>query len=468
VAACTTDAAGGCTSATVLISGSPYCWAEVRAPQGLAGGATGCFTADNAQGAQPITVSDAGLFVPVAAKKVDAANANVTLPGAMLDLYRVDQGAGPNPPIAPASSSHEAGQTWVAQASTGADGIASFGLEYPGYAYCVVEVTAPTNYAVNDQESCTGVVSGMATVPPPVVSVTVADTEATIVLRAHKFNSLVPDTGIAGAVYDLYVQGVAPPSGVPGPAPIDASVESGDTWYARGSTDTQGMLSFTLPSGYAWCLREVSAPLNYNLDTALHCSGVLDQSAPVSSSAIALPELPATLHLTANKFNSSQPGTVIAGATYELLAVDPAPQGYSPPTAPVNAVVPGGDIYWSQGTSNAQGFLSFAVPAGAAWCLHELVAPAGYQTDSSFHCSGVLTTDSAASAMTMALPEQPIPGPTEMLAFTGGPSIWLMWGALLLIVGGSGLLLASRRRRHIDTTAIGGAVPSTERYGKER
>jgi hypothetical protein len=450
VATCTTDATGDCTTPTTLISGSPYCWAEVTAPVGLAGGANGCFTADNAQAAQPITVSDAGLFVPIAAKKVDAANPSVTLPGAVLDLYRVDKGAGPNPPTAPAGAPVETGQTWVAQATTGTDGIASFGLEYPGYAYCALEITAPANYVVNTQESCSGMVIGVATVPAPVITITLADTEATVALSGHKFNSLMPDTGIAGAVYDLYVQGGAPPSGVMGTAPSNITPEVGDTWYARATSDANGLLSFTLPSGYAWCLKEVTAPLNYSLDMALHCTGVVDETTPASASTIALPEVPATLHLTASKFNSLQPSTVIAGATYELLVQDPTPAGYAVPTVPANAVVPSGDSYWSQGTTDAQGFLSFPIPSGSGWCLHELVAPAGYQTDDSFHCTAVLTTDSSAAIMTMALPEVPIPGPTGTLAFTGGPSMWLVWGALLLIAGGSGLLLISRRRRHLD------------------
>jgi hypothetical protein len=450
VATCTTNATGDCTTLTALIAGSSYCWAEVAAPVGLVGGANGCFTADNAQAAQPITVSDAGLFVPISAKKVDAANPSVTLPGAVLDLYRVDKGAGPNPPTAPAGAPVETEQTWVAQATTGADGVASFGLEYPGYAYCAVEITAPSNYVVNTQESCSGMVIGVATVPPPVITITVADTEATVALTGHKFNSLMPDTGIAGAVYDLYVQGGAPPSGVTGTAPSDVIAEAGDTWYSRATSDANGLLTFTLPSGYAWCLREVTAPLNYSLDMALHCTGVVDETTPASASTIALPEVPATLHLSASKFNSLQPSTVIAGATYELLVQDPTPAGYAAPTAPANAVVPSGDGYWSQGTTDAQGFLSFPIPSGSAWCLHELVAPVGYQTDASFHCTAVMTTDSSAAVMTLALPEVPIPGPTGTLAFTGGPSMWLVWGAALLIAGGSGLLLISRRRRHLD------------------
>jgi hypothetical protein len=454
VATCTTDNSGSCTTSSALVSGSPYCWAEVTAPPGLSSGAGGCFTADNAQSAQPITVTDAGLFVPVSALKVDASSSSTTLPGATLDLYRVDKGVGPNPPQAPTSSPAEVGQSWMGQSVTGSDGIAPFGLQYPGYAYCVVEITAPANYQVNNQESCSGVLSGVAVVPPPIALITVTDSEAAVVLTAHKFNSLMPSTGIAGAVYDLYVQGGAPPSGVTGPIPADAAAETGDTWFERGTSDSQGMLSFTVPSGYGWCLKEVTAPLNYSLDSAMHCTGVVDQSTPQSAATIALPELPATLQLTANKFNSLQPSTVIADATYELLVLGPTPYGYFPPTVPPNAVVPSGDVYWNQGTTDAQGFLSFEVPAGSAWCLHELVAPIGYQTDASFHCSGVLTTDSATTAMTMALPELPVPTPTGTLAFTGGPSIWVVWGAALMILGGTGLLLISRRKRDLENQLI--------------
>ena len=51
-------------------SGATYCWRETTAPVGLAGGAAGCFVADNGQGAEPIVVSDAGEFVGVAVEYV--------------------------------------------------------------------------------------------------------------------------------------------------------------------------------------------------------------------------------------------------------------------------------------------------------------------------------------------------------------------------------------------------------------
>jgi hypothetical protein len=55
--------------------------------------------------------------------------------------------------------------------------------------------------------------------------------------------------------------------------------------------------------------------------------------------------------------------------------------------------------------------------------------------------------------MTIALPEIPVPGPTGILAFTGGPSTWLIWGAALLIAGGGGLVLISRRWRDLFEAA---------------
>lgn len=444
VASCTTDAGGACTTEASLIAGSTYCWLEVAAPPGLEGGASGCFSADDAQAAQPITVTDPGLFVPLQARKVDAAAPSVTLSGALLYLYRVDHGQGPPAPAPPPGAPTEAGQTWVASATTGASGTADFGLQFPGFAYCVLEISAPAHYLPDPEEVCSPVVSGSADEAPAPVVVTVPDAERTVSLEAHKFNSATPDTGIPGAVYDLYVEGVAPPSGVPSPTPPDAASEPGDTWYARGTSDTGGRLVFTVPAGFAWCLREVSAPLDYALDPSLHCSEVIDESTAPAQAVIALPEQPAIVHLTASKFNATRPDTVIPGATYELLAVAPGPAA-SPPPAPAGVDVPSGYRYWAQGTSDQQGFLSFAVPAGSAWCLHEISAPVGYQPDPGYHCTAVLTTETPARAMTIALPEQPTSPP--MLAFTGGPGPSVVGAGLVLLLGGGTLVGASRREK---------------------
>ncbi len=444
VATCTTDASGTCTTAAVLLAGSAYCWSETSAPPGLVAGAHGCFTATDGESSQPVTVTDPGTFVAVAARKVDAADPSVTLAGATFDLYRVDGGHGPGSvPEPPADAASAPGETWVARATTDDQGLASFPLQFPGYAYCLVEHQAPPDYVADPSPHCTPVLAGSASAPPAVTTITVADTEATVTLGAHKYNSVVPATVIPGATYDLYVEGPPPPSGVPLPAPGDARAEPGDTWYARGTTDAAGNLSFTVPAGYAWCLLEHQAPPDYVADPALHCTAVLTTGSPPGASVLALPETLATVHLSARKYDSLQPGTVIPGATYELLVQGAPPPGSRPPAPPPGTPVPPGDVYWGQGTSGPGGILTFAVPAGSSWCLHELGAPAGYRPDPAYHCTAVVTADTPAAAASIALPELPLPLP---LAFTGAPSLWLACGALLLLAGGGALRIVGERR----------------------
>ncbi len=410
VTTCTTDTSGACSTSSVLVPGNGYCWVETAAPPGLAGGARGCFIASSSQAGLPITVTDAGEFVEISANKVDAADPSVKLPGAVFDLYRVDGGHGPGViPTPPSDATAVPGDTWVARATTGASGVALFPLQYPGFSYCVIEHSAPQNFKVNPVPSCTPVLNGSTSPTPAPTQVTVADTSSTITINAHKFNSLDPNTSIPGATYDLFVQGSPPPGATPQPAPTSPppASEPGDSWYERGTTNSNGDLSFSVPSGYAWCMKEVAAPINYSLDPALHCTAVLTTSSPPEATTIALPETLANLTLSAHKFNSLDPNTSIPGATYELVVEGSAPPG-TPPSAPADANVPPGDSYWATGTSNASGNLVFTVPSGYSWCLHELNAPSGYQPDPSFHCTGVLTTASPASALSIALPELPV------------------------------------------------------------
>ncbi|MGH9043574.1 MAG: hypothetical protein ACRDVP_01825, partial [Acidimicrobiales bacterium] len=259
-------------------------------------------------------------------------------------------------------------------------------------------------------------------------------------------DSLTPTTGIPGATYDLYVQGSPPPSGVPGVAPGDVAPEPGDTWYARGTTASDGRLSFVVPAGYAWCVREVTAPIDYQLDQALRCSGAITADSSPTESTIAVAETRATVHLTAYKFNSADPRTVIPGASYELLANESLPPG-APTTVPAGASVPAGDAFWAEGTTDHNGVLAFAVPAGFSWCLHEVRAPDAYRPDPAFHCTATLTTDSKAAAATLAVPELPI---SRNLAFTGFPALWLGGGGLALTaVGGGAVAIDLARRRRV-------------------
>ncbi len=442
VATCSTNAAGICTTPTVLSSGTKYCWIERAAPPGLADGANGCFTADDSQANQPITVTDPGEFVAIDVKKVDVANPAIGLPGATFNLYRVSSPSVPSA-IAAAPRGYSGGGVLVATTTTGPDGVGAFPLQLPGYSYCATESQAPPNYETNSTPQCTPLLAGTTTAPPATTSLTFADTEETVDLKVFKYNSLLPSTGIPDATYDLYVQGPPPPSGVQLPPPTGAAIEPGDTWYARGVTDQDGRLSFVVPAGYAWCVVEVSAPLNYVLDPALHCSAVVTATSDAAASTIAIGETLATLHISAYKYDALQANTVIPGATYELLADGSQPPG-TPGEVPKNAVVPSGDAFFAEGSTNAQGVLSFAVPAGYSWCLHELTAPPGYRTDAAYHCTAVLTTDTSSTAATLAVPETPLTG---SLPFTGFPALWVGGVGGTLVVMGAALLVTDRRRR---------------------
>jgi hypothetical protein len=443
LATCTTDGSGSCTTAATLVAGDRYCWSEPTAPPGLAAAAGGCFDAADDQAASPIEVADRGEFVALAVDKVDAANPATPLAGVSFDLYRVDKGDGPDRPTPPAGAPSEAGETWTARATTGTDGVAQFPLQFPGYAYCALEVQPPPNYVADPHQHCSAVLVGSATVPPVATTLVIGNTEATVTLAVHKFDVLTPDTGVPGATYDLYVEGPVPPSGVQAPTPADAATEPDDTWFARGTTDDQGDLDFTVPAGHAWCLREFTAPPDYLLDPALHCTAVLTTASPEAATTVALPETRATVHLSAYKYDALQPNTTIPDATYELLAQDADPAG-SPSDAPAGTTVPAGDTFFAQATTDAAGVLTFAVPAGYSWCLHEVQAPADYRSDPAFHCTAVLTADSPVAASTLAVPEVPA---GAQLAFTGGPVIWLLVVGALLIGGGSGLLLLGRLPR---------------------
>jgi hypothetical protein len=442
VASCSTDSSGACVTAPVLASGTTYCWVEVLAPPGLLGGARGCFSATNETADQPISVSDPGQFVAIQVKKVDDANTSVGLAGATFDLYRVSSASFSSSMPYPTTPS-TTGEVLVATTTTQNGGIGSFPLQLPGYAYCAVETQAPPNYVADMTQQCSNVLEGTTAQPDPITTLAFADTEQTLTLSVFKYNSMTPQTGIPGATYDLYVEGGPPPSGVKGTPPPGVAAESNDTWYARGTTGTDGRLAFTVPSGYGWCVLEVIAPANYARDPALHCSDVLTTASSNDATTIAVPESLATVHITAYKYNSRQPNTVIPGATYELLASGQQPPGV-PISPPAGAVVPAGDSFFAEGTTDANGALTFAVPAGFSWCLHELVAPAQYQMDPAFHCTAVLTTDSTSTAETIAIPEVPT---TSSLAFTGfSTTVTVLIGGALVSVGGAMLGFDHRRR----------------------
>ena len=77
------------------------------------------------------------------------------------------------PPAPPEDAASEAGQTWVARATTDNSGTASFPLQFPGYAYCAVEQAAPaiTNWPLASADSGAG---GSTATPPALTTIVVA------------------------------------------------------------------------------------------------------------------------------------------------------------------------------------------------------------------------------------------------------------------------------------------------------
>jgi hypothetical protein len=433
-AECTTSSEGSCTTPASLIDATTYTWTEVTAPPGLSPGATGSFVASSQSATTTIHLVDPGEMVLVQAIKVDMAAPSVEVPGATFDLFRMDNQAGPTHPTPPADVSSMAGGTWVSRA-TSSNSPALFGWQYPGYAYCIEEVSAPPGYQRSSHATCSDVVIGTTSSPPTTLTLRLADAEATTELFVAKNNVSEPDQGIADATYDLYVKNPGPLS-TPSVSPDNAVIEEGLTWYARGTTSAAGHLSFTIPVGYAWCILEHVAPVDFQLDPGLHCTAVIDHASPDPVRSLAVSEVPRTISLEAFKFNASAPNEGVPNATYALFVRGSFPDGYTPVPAPAGVITPSGMAFFATAATSNSGRLSFTLPAGHAWCLQELVVPKGYILDTGLHCSGVLTSSSKTNVV-LALPE---------LAATGSPLLMLAILGLGLIVGGGALSRRTRRR----------------------
>lgn len=314
----------------------------------------------------------------------------------------------------------------VLTCTTDAAGACGWSDLLPGN-YLLAEVSPPPNYAPSHLREWIYVG------PAETHTYTYDDTPLYVTLDAHKFNATT-DEVIANATYDLYVKDPGPPGEPPVP-PTDTPSFVGLTFMARGTTDSAGHLRFTVRSGYAWCLREVSVPPPYILDPDLHCTGVLVASARTAS--LALPEVASEIDLGVRKFNAASPSVGIPGAYYALFVKNPVPPGYAPPPAPTNITVPAGTTLWAVDATDAAGHLNFRVPRGSAWCVRELTAPAGYKLDTALHCTGVVTDSSPASDLEIAVPE---------LAYTG-VSLHILWYAGALVAAGLVLVVTSRRRR---------------------
>ena len=69
------------------------------------------------------------------------------------------------------------------------------------------------------------------------------------------------------------------------------TVPPGDELWAIATTDGAGNLTFSVPTGHAWCLAEESVPAGFLRDAGLHCTSVLTTSSPAAATIVALPEV---------------------------------------------------------------------------------------------------------------------------------------------------------------------------------
>ena len=330
--------------------------------------------------------------------------------------------------------------TAVTQAATNASGNVAVGVTANGNGPLSVTVVAGVgqpglNFWHPTQNDLAAQIAVAAAAP---LQTSASDSVAVMTnLYVQKDNATEPGQGVPNATYTLFAQGTSP-ANAPTPPP-NTVVPSGSTWWASGTTDSQGHLAFSIPAGYSWCVQEVSAPPEYVVDPALVCTGVITTSSIDPVRTVAVAEAVAPVTVTALKYNASSPGVVIPDATYALFVVGPFPEGFLPPEVPDGVTVPDGMELFATGTTDAQGQLIFTVPSGHEWCLQELIVPAGYVLDPGLHCTGLLTTSSPPDATSVALPEVPIePPPLEPtaahLAATGSPNL-LGPGVSLVLVG---------------------------------
>ncbi len=324
---------------------------------------------------------------------------------------------------------------------TSADGFCpspSFDQLLPGD-YRITETAPPPNYHLATVPTVFATL-----VPGEIRAIVFSDETVLTELSVSKRNASQPGVGVPGAIYDLYSVNPGPAGGPLTSPPSSARVIAGSTWYARGTTDLGGHLTFIVPSGTTWCVLEHATPPGFVLDPALRCS-----AGPLIGSAVPLliDEREHLVTFTIQKYNSATPGTGVPNATFDLFVKGEIPPGYDGPPLPATVVAPNGYAYFGGGTTNASGLLSFRVPAAETWCVRERSAPVGYVLDPALHCTaGPLAVDLGPTAITLAIPEiSSIP----VLPMTGLNLSPLLLGSLTLFGLGVTSVILGRRRRQV-------------------
>ena len=261
-----------------------------------------------------ITFRDAPITTTITVHKANSTQPGTGVPGAVYDLYAVDPGpAGGVPEHPPTDAAVLAQLSWYDRGTTDDAGHLHFTVPV-GSAWCVLEHSSPPGFTLDPALRCT---SGVVEHAPRTIAV--AEVPHEVTLAVHKYNAVQPGTGIPHAVYDLFVTTPFPTGFAPPAPPSGVAIPSGMAFFASGVTGNSGDLHFTLPSGYHWCVRERTAPADYVLDPALHCTaGVLTTSSAQHPTVVAVPErhtpeLPYT--------GANTDGTIALGAAMTLLGM---------------------------------------------------------------------------------------------------------------------------------------------------
>ena len=263
-ASCVTDESGTCVFADLLPGN--YFVEETSAPANFhVTSTTGWLTLEPGID-QEISYSDDPIVVTLTARKFNAAHTTVAIPRTIYDLYVVGPVSFTTPSTQPLDAPHYPGLTFVQRGVTDANGIMNFTVR-AGYQWCLHEVWAPKDYIVDPSLHCT-------TTSEAVLNPHAALPEHASPVRLEVFKFARHDTtqGVPNAYYALFAPGAFPTGFTPAPVPSDLHVPAGMQLWAIAKTSVEGKLGFTVPGGYRWCIQELSAPANYELDPVLHCT----------------------------------------------------------------------------------------------------------------------------------------------------------------------------------------------------
>jgi Prealbumin-like fold domain len=284
---CVTDALGQCTFSDLLPGN--YFVTETTAPINYLTPTSGSWVAVTPGDTIDLSYANDPVMVTLTARKFNAEHPNQTIPNTIYDLYVYGPATFPLPTTIPLDAPTYPGISFVQRGVTDASGHLTFTVR-AGYRWCLHEVWAPKGYIIDPALHCT--LTSQLQLRP---KMGMAEHASTIRLEIYKFASGFPDRGIPNAYYALFVRGTFPKGFTPAPAPNNLTVPNGMALWAIAKTSSIGQLGFSVPSGYTWCVRELSAPADYRLDPVLHCtSEVLTRSSPTSVSRIAVAELLAT------------------------------------------------------------------------------------------------------------------------------------------------------------------------------